>query len=161
MHIVGEKDFFAVQYRITDDEKLMGYAKIWFGGRSIGSSEDLIYLKGYLFEGLNQIAYSSKLNFDIQSDNKESIYKKLVNQLRGADDVNSQKHLLTFGTFTDDFTAFSFLTGNDINIVWKLNSNKTPFTDLNLQSTDVNYFKINKDVFITNLKTIKGKIIQS
>jgi hypothetical protein len=47
MKIIGEKDKIAVEYLIEDRNNNLGYARIWFGGTSLGSSKDLIYLKSY------------------------------------------------------------------------------------------------------------------
>lgn len=160
MKIVGKKKQFAVEYEIIDSKSLMGFAKIWFGENSIGTNEDLVFLKSYLIGGLEQIGNSNRIDISI-NPKKEDIYMILKNRLSDSNDYEIHKYLMSLGTFTDDFTIFSFLIENDINIIWKLNSNNTLFSDLNSQSMEVNHFKIDKNLYLKILEKVKEEIITS
>lgn len=158
MKIIGKKKQFAVEYEIIDSKSLMGFAKIWFGGNSIGTNEDLIFLKGYLINGLEQIGNSNRIKASINLQ-KEDVYMTFKNRLSNSNDYEIHKYLISLGTFTDDFTIFSFLFENEINIIWKLNSNNTIFSDLNTQSMEINYFKIDKNQYFKIFEKIKEEII--
>lgn len=158
MKIIGKKKQFAVEYEIIDSKSLMGFAKIWFGGNSIGTNEDLIFLKGYLINGLEQIGNSNRIDASINLQ-KEDVYMTFKNRLSNSNDYEIHKYLISLGTFTDDFTIFSFLFENEINIIWKLNSNNTIFSDLNTQSMEINYFKIDKNQYFKIFSKIKEEII--
>ena len=157
MKIIGLKEQFTVEYKIVDHKRLMGYSKIWFGINSLGTIEDLIYIDGYLIKGLQKIANSIYIDMDVESD-KNMLFNKLNARLNDLNDNEIRKYLKIFGTFCDDFTLFSFLIKNEINIIWKLNSNNTLFSDLNSQNLEVNHFKIDKNLYTNILEEIKENI---
>jgi hypothetical protein len=115
-------------------------------------------LKSYIFEGLRKIC-NSKILVNNITDDKNQFYEILLNRLEDDRDDDIYEYLVPFGTFCDDFTIFSFLKNDEINILWKLNSTKTPFSDLNKQSTKVNYFKIEKDIYREKLNEIEMEIL--
>ncbi|QYS87096.1 hypothetical protein JJC03_03780 [Flavobacterium oreochromis] len=154
MKLIGNKEEFAVQYEITDKQNWMGYSKVWFGDNPIGTDEDIIYIKGYLIKGLEKIGNSYDIDMDYDYE-KETLFKKLEQRLKNSNDDQIRKYLVIFGTFCDDFTIFSFLIEDEINIIWKLNSNDTPFTDLSNLDLSVNHFKIKKTSYLEKLRAIK------
>ncbi|MCO6148485.1 hypothetical protein NHE85_10390 [Flavobacterium sp. NRK1] len=142
---------------MTDTDKAMGYSKIWLGSQSLGTSEDLIYLRGYLAAGLQEIANSSELNIKLM--NKEDLYKFFIAKINNSHNPEQLKYSIrSFGTFCDDFIIFSFIYDDEINIVWKLLSNNTPFLDLNNQSLRINYFKISKNEYFKVLNELINRI---
>ncbi|MFD2601672.1 hypothetical protein [Flavobacterium suzhouense] len=159
MEIYGDKNIFAVEYKITDKQKLLGFAKIWFGGYSLGTNEDLIYLKGYLLAGLEDIANSEANDFQF-TPNKTSLFKFLLESYK---DQNNAEHLKysirSFATFCDDFYIFSFCFNDRIYILWKLRNAKTPFFDLNNQSERINMFSIEKTLYLKILEEFKNLIL--
>ncbi|UUF15513.1 MULTISPECIES: hypothetical protein [Flavobacterium] len=160
MNIAGDKNIFAVEYEIINFENLMGFSKIWLGGNSIGTIEDLIYMDGYLLNGLREISNSKTIS-DFIIEDQNLLFDLLVEKLENETDDNTYKYLISFGTFCDDFIIFSFLNNNQIHVLWKLLSNKTIFTDLNNQSKKVNYFKIKKDLYDKRLKEIETEILNN
>lgn len=159
MKNIGDKNVFAIEYYIDDSSSLTGFAKIWFGGHSLGTSEDLIYLKGYLFTGLDEIKNSRTLDFEYVS-NKEQLYNFLYKRYTEKNNIENHKYSITsLGTFCDDFIIFSFVKDDDIYILWKLRNNKTPFFDLNNQSKRINFFNINKKDYTKILDEMKKLIV--
>lgn len=137
----------------------MGYAKIWFGSNFLGTEEDYIYLDGYLLEGLRSISFSPEIDMLVVSDEKE-MFRKLIKRLNDLDDNNIYRYVRNFGTMTDDFLIFSFMYENNIHIMWKLINNDTPFFDLNTLDTNiVNSYKIGREEYINNLKSIENKLL--
>ena len=41
--LIGDNSIFTVEFEQFQEDERMGYAKIWFGGNPLGTSEDLIY----------------------------------------------------------------------------------------------------------------------
>jgi hypothetical protein len=147
MKLIGNKEEFGIEFEIVDKYKSMGYAKIWLGNNFLGTSEDLIYLKSYLFNGLKEIISSPKIEPNFVSSNN---CKQFEGLLRGLDneDFSSEKYLVNFGTFTDDFIVFSFLDKeNEINILWKLINQEPIFNDLKKSNKEICFYKIKKDIF--------------
>lgn len=66
MILVGKKEFIGVEYRILDEKR--GYSKIWLGGNSLGTCEDIIYLTGYLVGGLKYIDVNQCIYGNVISD---------------------------------------------------------------------------------------------
>lgn len=157
MNLSGDKKNFAVEYTITCKvNTLMGYGKIWFGGNWLGTSEDFIFIS-YITQGLDQIANSKTLDFK-EGLSYETIFNTLNKRLGNIDDDEVHDYLIMMGTFTDDYTIFSFQKDDEITILWKLRSNNTPFSDLNNQSKEIHHFKINRDEYIQRLAKIKSDL---
>lgn len=159
--IIGNKEEFAIEYKILDKELYTGYAKIWFNNNSIGTFEDLIYLKSYLFNGLEEILNS--VEFDLI--NKENEIKKtfmyLYENLDNLDnDLNTYKYTCSFGTFCDDYLIFSYKQENHIFILWKILSKKTIFNDIDISDKQVHYFKIDENLFREKFIFYKSKILE-
>jgi len=160
MMIIGDKEIFAVEYEITDLKHTMGYAKIWFGGLSLGTSEDLKYLKSYLLYGLEDIG--NACNLELKFSSRKELYKILTKLKNNSESPDRLKYTVrNFGTFCDSFSIFSFESNGDIHILWKLRSNNTPFFDLNNQSLRINFSKINKSAYLEILNKLKSNFYHS
>ena len=159
MKLVGNKNDFGVEYKVKSINPLMGYAKVWFGGDYLGTSEDYIYLEGYLLSGLRDISFSLEIDFPLSD--KDEMFLKLYSRLQDSNDNNIHRYVRNFGTMTDDFAIFSFLHESTIHILWKLINDDTPFSDLNNLSIDeVNYFSIDKREYLNKLKVIEHKLLE-
>ncbi len=157
MILIGDKSNFGIEIRKT--KKCMGYAKIWLGGNSIGTFQDEIHIKGYLVEGLRQIAKVPILNFNKDLTNKTDIYYTLKKRLEDENDNNIHDYLIDFGTFCDDFTIFSFRSEDKIHVLWKLHNRETPFSDLNEMSNDVFDFNIDFKSYGLSLRKLTKEIL--
>lgn len=147
MKLIGSKEEFGIEFEIVDKSKLIGYAKIWLGNNFLGTSEDLIYLKSYLFNGFKEILSSPKIHSNYVSNNNAKLFEELLEGLNN-EDFNSGKYLINFGTFTDDFIIFSFLDNeNEINIFWKIINPEPHFSDLEKVNKEICYYKIKREDF--------------
>jgi len=154
VQLIGDKTIFAVEFQQYDGDERMGYAKIWFGGKPLGTNEDLIF-KSYLIQGLEDLLLSTPLVSNSEMNPKNLFHYLSININR----TDSFRHLgRSFGTFCDDFTIFSHSSGNDIHVLWKLHNASTPFSDLNKLSQDVHHFVINKNA-LANLVEAVIKVI--
>lgn len=161
MKIIGEKTQFAVEFEITDPIEGMGYARIWFNGAYIGSAKDLIYLKSYLLINLRRIGERSHLHSEAKDDIKSN-YPLLENRLQDLNDNEIRKYLISFGTLSDDYTLFSYLTNdNHIVIVWKLTGEFPYFEDINYNDREVKFYKLLKEEYLAQLNTIEQEIMNS
>jgi len=159
-NIIGNKEEFAIEYKIQDKELYTGYAKIWFNNNSIGTFEDLIYLKSYLFNGLEDILNSIEFDFNQKEDNIEKTFKYLYKNLENRDnDLNTYKYTCSFGTFCDDYMIFSYKYHTDIYILWRVLSKKTIFSDININDKKIHYAKFNETILKEKLFIFKSKIL--
>ncbi|MGV9004117.1 hypothetical protein [Flavobacterium sp.] len=157
--IVGKKNVFTVEYEIVDKNQLIGYSKIFFNNIPLGTSEDLIFIKGYLINGLEAISNSFYLDIKMEEFNKENVFNYLNDRLSNLEDYGIHKYLISLGTFCDDYTVFSFFNNDSIYVLWRLNSNETPFSDLKRLTIEVNYFELKKISFLRVLQKIKREIL--
>lgn len=157
--IVGKKNVFTVEYEILDKNQLIGYSKIFFKNIPLGTSEDLIFIKGYLINGLEAISNSFYLDIKMEEFNKENVFNYLNDRLSNLEDDDVYKYLISLGTFCDDYTVFSFFNNDSIHVLWRLNSNDTPFSDLKRLPIEVNYFELKKISFLKVLQKIKREIL--
>ena len=126
MKIIGNKNEFAIEYQITDTERMRGYGKLWVQNSFYGTSKDLIFLKGYLINLLDDILKAKPYEIDFETINKEEIFEQLQKELN-----YTSKYLISSSTFTDDFLGFKFKSKNEIILVWKLlTENNLIFDDL-------------------------------
>lgn len=115
--IIGNKDIFAVEFIIDEQNPQMGYGKLWIQNVFLGTIEDYIFLNGYLLSLLNEIIASQTIQVNIENKNKEEIFKsiKSTNKKRSVYKVMG-------ATFTDDFEIYSFENNGEICLVWRLRS---------------------------------------
>ena len=123
--MIGSKKSFGIEYRVTDKERKMGYARIWLGGNFLGTFQDLIYFESYLLSGLE---YIGKIrNLKLTSNPKEN-YRILEKKVNDDDDYDIYQYQISFVTLTDDFLIFSYHTEGLIHIHWKLMTSKKKIT---------------------------------
>jgi|GEM_PF-5811466 len=109
--------------------------------------------------GLNSIYESHEIDIPVLLD-KDEMFLRLDTRLNDSNDDGIYLYLKSFATMTDDFTIFAFLYEDDIHILWKLTNNDTPFSDLNeLDANVINFYKINKDEYLSKLKIIENKLL--
>lgn len=151
--LIGNKKEFAIEFKQSEEDERLGYAKIWFGGNSLGTNEDLIY-KSYLIQGLEDIGQSK--TYIPSNLNPQDLYLQLKSSLQ---DEKVFRFLIgSFGTFCDDYTIFSFIDGNTINILWRLENTNTPFNDLNNLSQEVHHFTIDKNLYSEQVSAIAKEL---
>jgi len=145
LDLIGNRSEFAIEFQITDIEKMMGYGKLWIQNKFYGSNQDLIYLKGYLVKLIENIldAKPIKLNLDISN------YDVIYEHLKKTSDESSVYQI--FGsTFTDDFIGYKFRDENEIILVWKIREDvEMIFNDLldypkSISLATVNYHIVEK-----------------
>jgi hypothetical protein len=160
MKIIGDKSTFAIEYEITDINELMGNARIWFNDEYIGSKKELIYLKSYLLDNLKQISRKQNLDMLIGDDIIET-FNKLKKRLDNLDDSEIRKYLVSFGTLSDDYLIFSFMTAdNYICVLWKLVGEYPYFDDINYNDRKIKFIKILKDKYLIELSKIEKEIMK-
>ncbi|ANI30567.1 hypothetical protein PL78_12115 [Yersinia entomophaga] len=133
-NMIGTKSTVGIEYDISDSKLFMGYARLWFEGNSLGALSELIYLDGYLVGGLMDIMKKERLQPILGGESQEAIFCKLNEALCISDDdfYDDEKNDLSdlarsysvsFGTFLDDFTVFSFRDeSGEGNILWQISS---------------------------------------
>jgi hypothetical protein len=127
--IIGDKNNFAVEFSFAENyPKEMGFGKIWIMGKFIGTSEDLIYLNGYLIRTLHQLK-KPILNKGIAGLDKN----KLFEWLKKSEDWT---YRVSSTTFIDDFLIFSYQKENRTYLIWKLEQDSF-FNDLNSYPKEV------------------------
>lgn len=126
MRLIGNKNEFAVVYQITDISNMMGYGKLWIQDEFYGTNLDLIYMKGYLGNLIENIADAKTLSFPIDYSNNDKIHEHLSILSNETSD-----YLIRSSTFTDDFIGYKFRDGQYVVLVWKIRTNvKMIFDDL-------------------------------
>ena len=59
--IIGNKETFAIELTINENNPKMGYGKLWLQNSFLGTSEDLIFLNGYLISLIDEIINSKEV----------------------------------------------------------------------------------------------------
>ena len=154
MNLIGNKREFAVEYQITDIEKMMGYGKLWIQNKFYGSNQDLIYLKGYLVKLIENILDAKPLKLNLDISNKDETYE----HLKKTSDESSIYQI--FGsTFTDDFIGYKFRDENKIILVWKIREDvEMIFSDLMDYPKSTNLEKVNYYVVKEVLNKLNDEI---
>jgi hypothetical protein len=65
--IIGNKETFAVELTIDENNPKMGYAKLWLQNIFLGTNEDLIFLNGYLISLIDELITSKKINLKLKT----------------------------------------------------------------------------------------------
>ena len=154
MNIIGNKHEFAVEYRIADNKKMLGYGKLWIQNSFYGTSKDLIHLNGYLIPLIENILEASTLKIDLNNFEKEKLFEKLKNE-----STKTSKYLIRSSTFTDDFNGYKFKSGEEIILIWQINKDsEVVFEDLKNYSESVILKKMNYMTGKIILDELKEKI---
>lgn len=53
--LIGDKSRIAVEYSIANQDKFIGFAKLWLNDSFLGSLSDTIFIDGYLIGGFNAV----------------------------------------------------------------------------------------------------------
>lgn len=163
MKLIGEKNNFAIEFKIVDKVNLMGYAKIWMSNKFLGSNEDLIFLRGYLLNGMIQILNSKQiddcvfktfLNYKL----KNIFYYLKYNLDNDNESNNTYCYYVNLGTFTDDYNVFSFFHDDYVYIVWKIINKNSNFNDVFQDKKGVNLFKIHNKELEIMVKELEGEL---
>ncbi len=154
MNLIGNKNEFAVEYQITDIENVMGYGKLWFQNKFYGTSQDLIYLKGYLVNLIENILDIKPLKSPLDLSKNDAIYE----YLKKTSDESSIYQI--FGsTFTDDFIGYKFRDENDIVLVWKIRDDvEMIFDDLKDYPKSITLVRVNHQIMEDVLDKLKDEI---
>ncbi|CAM4095766.1 hypothetical protein FLBR109950_15810 [Flavobacterium branchiophilum] len=164
MKIIGNKSKIAIEYKVKDKKQFIGYSKIWLSNNFIGTIEDLIFFKGYLFNGLDYLVNCDEIDsclFNVFNnyDLKKIYYYFKRNLNNDNAELNSYKYKNSLGTFTDDFLIFSFKYEEYIYIIWKITNTKSNFNDIKIAKKNINVFKITKDELVEKTELFKKLII--
>ncbi|QXF32003.1 hypothetical protein CE143_01535 [Photorhabdus luminescens] len=133
-NIIGNKSTFAVEYSLENKEKLIGRAKLWINGISLGSLDDTIFFDGYLIGGLTEILNKNKLDERYLLDDHHLIYDLLEKDMNLFDDEKydlAKSFSVNLGTWSDYFDVYSYkLTDNIGIILWKFIGHNDALEDL-------------------------------
>lgn len=136
--IIGDKEDFAVEYTYAHNHPSdMGYGKIWIKNKFIGSSQDLIFLPGYLLGTLNELRTAKELKHDWRNSTKE----QLLNLLSVA--THKDSYQVRGATFTDDFSIWTYRLKDRTYFLWQIIQTDS-FDDLK---------DYQRDVFLESVKT--------
>ena len=113
--IIGNKDEFAIEYKVTETSQMLGFAKIWIQSQFYGTSEDLIYLKSYLYRLVEDLLNAEPINIDTSGLDTGQIYERL-NFLN----TSCSKIQIASSTFTDDFIGYKYSINDEIIMIWKI-----------------------------------------
>jgi hypothetical protein len=115
-NLIGSKDGFGIEYEIhPGDYGLMGNMRLWFGGRYVGSFDDVnilsvtsSYLGGLKMEnGCHFINEAASDVYDLISDQLETI-------------PDSYGYVCFNGAGFDDFIVYGYACDDKFYFVWKL-----------------------------------------
>jgi hypothetical protein len=150
--IIGNKETFAVELIINENNPKMGYGKLWLQNSFLGTSEDLIYLNGYLISLIDEIINSKYINFELENKNEIEIFEVLKSKSKKRSD-----YAIIGSTFTDDFEIYSYKKDDSIIVLWKLMQEKEMiFNELKKYSTEIQFATVS----IIELEIVKNKILE-
>jgi hypothetical protein len=154
LKLIGNKNEFAVEYQITDNSNMMGYGKLWIQDKFYGSSQDLIYIGGYLGNLIENIANAKTLSLPIDYSNNDKIHEQLKNLSN-----ETSEHLIRSSTFTDDFIGYKFRDGQYVVLVWKIRSDvEMLFDDLKDYTKSTVTVKVNHQIVEKVMNEFKEEI---
>ena len=107
--IIGNKETFAIELTINENNPKMGYGKLWLQNSFLGTSEDLIFLNGYLISLIDEIINSKEINFELENRNEIKIFEVLKSNSKKRSDF-----AIIGSTFTDDFEIYSYKKSDKI-----------------------------------------------
>ncbi|UUC44824.1 hypothetical protein [Flavobacterium cerinum] len=150
IHLIGTKEKLGIEFSILDNKNLTGNAKIWVGNAFFGTNEDVIFLKGYLLNGLKELLNARVIDspiFQTFSNYKlKNIFYYLKHNLDCKKEaINTYPYLIHFGTFTDDYIVFAFSYQNSIYILWKIINKHSIFKDIQASKKGIHLFKTSKE----------------
>lgn len=150
--IIGNKETFAVELIIDENNSKMGYGKLWLQNSFLGTSEDLIYLNGYLISLIDEIINSKEINFELENRNEIKIFEVLKSNSKKRSD-----YAVIGSTFTDDFEIYSYKKDDNIIVLWKLMHEKEMiFNELKKYSKEIQF----ATVPLFELEIVKKKVLE-
>jgi hypothetical protein len=159
--LIGNKDRFGIEVIIKNqcgNSCYQGYARVWFGGKSIGTIEDYIYLNAYLVSQLTKMIDAPFYDDTIFSTTY-SKYKYFIKQIK--DDCDNEFFkLVNFGTMSDDFFIVAYRNTDELIILWKLVNKKADvlFSDLKGYDNKVHEYRMAHKEF-SDCVSIVNKIL--
>jgi hypothetical protein len=149
--IIGNKETFAIELTINENNPKMGYGKLWLQNSFLGTSEDLIFLNGYLISLIDEIINSKEINFELENRNEIKIFEVLKSNLK-----KRSIYAIIGSTFTDDFEIYSYKKNDNIIVLWKLHDREMIFNDLKKYSKEIQFASVS----LIELEIIKKKILE-
>jgi len=150
--IIGNKETFAIELTINENNPKMGYGKLWLQNSFLGTSEDLIFLNGYLISLIDEIINSKEINFELENRNEIKIFEVLKSNSKKRSDF-----AIIGSTFTDDFEIYSYKKSDKIIVLWKLIHDKEMiFNELKKYSKEIQF----ASVLLIELEIVKKKILE-
>jgi len=150
--IIGNKETFAIELTINENNPKMGYGKLWLQNSFLGTSEDLIFLNGYLISLIDEIINSKEINFELENINEIKIFEVLKSNSKKRSDF-----AIIGSTFTDDFEIYSYKKNDKIIVLWKLIHDKEMiFNELKKYSKEIQF----ASVLLIELEIVKKKILE-
>lgn len=160
--LIGNKSRIAVEYSIENQNKFIGFAKLWLNDSFLGSSSDTIFIDGYLIGGFNAVLSKNKLSGRYLSDKKDEIYELLNNDILFGEDALyelAKSYRVNFGTWSDYFDVYSYkLTDSTGAFLWRLIERNDGLKDLIDYPSNVFYETFDYDELlkiIEHLNTVK------
>ena len=131
---------------------------VW--GQYIGSKKELIYFKSYLLDNLRKIGGIGKLDSNSDFENDIEKYDILERRLDDLEDESIYKHLVSFGTLSDDYIIFSYLdTNNCLCLTWKLNADHY-FDDIDYSDKEIKFFRMPLIDYLKELESFESEILK-
>lgn len=150
--VIGNKETFAVELMIDENNTKMGYGKLWLQNIFLGTNQDLIYLNGYLISLINELLNSGQINYEVENLNKNEIFKLLKSSSK-----KRSNYMIIGSTFTDDFEIYSYKENDSIVVIWKLTAKKEIiFEELKNYSQEIQL----ASVLLREIETVKKKILE-
>ena len=150
--IIGNKETFAVELTINENNPKMSYGKLWLQNSFLGTSEDLIFLNGYLISLIDEIINSKEINFELENRNEIKFFDGLKSNSKKRSDF-----AIIGSTFTDDFEIYSYKKNDKIIVLWKLIHDKEMiFNELKKYSKEIQF----ASVLLIELEIVKKKILE-
>lgn len=165
---IGSKTDIGIEVNIDAQisaNSYLGYARLWLGGKFIGTIEENIYIKEYLITQLMKMADAPFFD-DTSLSDSESKYRYFEKRKKNIDDNDVDAYRFNFGTLSDDFLIWAYRNCSDIIIIWKLIRNKDEinYSDLANYGNEVNEFRIKHSEFMRHVKfaneIFSGNVLQ-
>jgi hypothetical protein len=160
---IGSKSEFGCELIIQEElppNEYMGFARLWLGGKQLGTIEDYIHIRGYLANQLISILAHKDFDYPEYVKSKEDLFNFLKNSNKG--EYDSLR--CSFGTMSDDFLIWAYRKSERIFFLWRIirEENKILFNDIrnydsSVQEYDISVFDFTKVVIaVDRILSLKG-----
>lgn len=151
---LGNSKSIGATINFIDENQMLGYANLWVNNKKYGTFEDLIFIKGYfvnLIEDL--IKAKSDLSINLNQTN-EQIFNQLIKKAQ-----NENGYYITSSSFTDDFIGFKILIAKKVYLFWRLlHEGREMFKDLDGYPEGILRASFDLDDAISLLKEVNEEI---